>query len=74
MSKQFVKGNIYVFSKKAFLKEEGRKDWKQNKKWVNIANGRIVKIWDESNGSILRCLCVIPQWCKCIKNNVGSKK
>ena len=74
MSKQFVKGNVYVFSKKAFLRAEGREDWGEYQKWVNHANGRVVEIWGEVNGGVLDCLVVIPRWCKCIKNNVSSKR
>ena len=78
MSKQFVKGNVYVFSKKAFLREErkrkyGRKNWEHNKGWVNFINGRMVSIEDKLSGNIFG-MSVFPQWCKCVENNIPGKR
>lgn len=78
MSKQFVKDNVYVFTKKAFLRDMRKKGykeivWKESKGWVNHANGREVNIEDEFSGEISGYF-VVPEWCKCIENNVPGKK
>jgi hypothetical protein len=69
MAKQFIKGNVYVFTKKNYIKSEGKKDYiKASKPWVDDMNGRIVIINNKSSGSIGQWRTA-PGWCKCIKNN-----
>ncbi|MEG1256653.1 hypothetical protein [Clostridium sp.] len=68
MSKEFIKGNTYVFTKKKFLKTEGRKTYKISKDWVDGCNGSEVVVLNESN-SITRGYFISPEWCKCIKVN-----
>ena len=73
MSKQFIEGNVYVFTKKKFLKDVKKTQSKFNIKywvigWVNSINGNEVKIRSYINGSV-GAMFVNPEWCKCIKNN-----
>ena len=69
MSKQFVKGNVYVFTKKKYIETSGS-DYSDYKTWVNMINGNKVTIDNRTNGSAGKLeMFVIPGWCKCIKNN-----
>lgn len=72
MSKQFIKGNVYVFTKKKFLEERSKRKskapLKPNLIWVNMINGNEVTFKDNFSGEI-RGLSVYAEWCKCIKNN-----
>ena len=57
MSKQFVKGNVYVFTKKAFLRDERKKvcskiSWKESKGWINRMNGCEISVQDEFSGNV----------------------
>lgn len=68
MSKKFVKGNTYVFSRKKFLKVAG--PIPEELFWDKEINGREVIIVDGQNGLIPRGVAkyqVSPRWCKCIK-------
>lgn len=73
MSKQFVKGNIYVFTKKKFM-EVSCKDHSKSFVsfnsgiWPNKVNGNEVTISGKYRGSA-RGMLLVPEWCKCIKNN-----
>ena len=73
MSKQFVKGNVYVFTKKNYMKQQCKTHSKSFaklylKKWVNSVNGNEVVVEDKWNGKT-GMMIVSPEWCKCIKNN-----
>lgn len=81
MSKQFVKGNIYVFTKKKYL-EDKRKSKKSSdigtkdslRLWVNSINGNKVTTDDKWSGFTGKMeMFVAPEWCKCIKNNNPKK-
>jgi len=61
MSKQFVKGNVYVFSSKKCKPT-------QIMTWPNKINGNKVTITSKYSGEI-GIFGLVPQWCKCIKNN-----
>ena len=70
MSKQFMKGNIYVFTKKNFLKSMGKKLYKDSfitkeASWVNLMNGNKVSIIYKYSAEV-RGYLVNPEWCKCI--------
>lgn len=65
MSKKFIEGGIYVFTKKKFIQRMG-KVYEQEKNWVNGLNGNQVILNSQFTGDIRHNL-VIPQWCKCIK-------
>ena len=67
MAKQFIKGNIYVFSNKKFATLEGKKESKWHT-WVKLINGSKVNIEDINIGKC-KTYEVFPEWCKCIKNN-----
>ena len=70
MSKQFVEGNVYVFTKKKFLERQNQSKFNTIKKelsWVNEANGHQVAIIDQFGG-YANGWGVIPEWCKCISN------
>jgi len=75
MSKQFVKGNVYVFTKKKYL-DDKRKNKKLSEQltkdslsfWVNSTNGKEVTMIGDSSGEAAG-MTVFPEWCKCIKNN-----
>jgi len=71
MSKQFIKGNVYVFTKKKFTKHMGKKELQITRRtgqsWVDEVNGNEVE-----NGNI-SCYGILPKWCKCIKNNPKFK-
>ena len=75
MSKQFVKGNVYVFTKKRYMKDRCKTRSKsyvnsESKTWVDMINGNKVTIDGERAGSAGRLeFFVHPDWCKCIKNN-----
>jgi len=81
MSKQFVKGNVYVFAKKKFMEEKLKRSSKSDaqmslKKWVNSINGNEITMTDNWSGNVAGML-VNPSWCKCIKNNnpkIGSEE
>jgi hypothetical protein len=73
MSNQFIKGNVYVFTKKKFMQERckrgSKSDAKMNLKlWVNRINGNEVTFGDNFSGEA-RGMLVNPDWCKCRKNN-----
>jgi len=74
MSKQSVKGNVYVFTKKKFMqdmcKDHSSAYVKLNfvGKWVNKVNGNVVTTLDGWEGRI-KDFEVYAEWCKCIKNN-----
>ena len=61
MSKKFVKGNIYVFTRKKFLKMEYGKCLE----WVKKINGRQVTITGKYDCYVDEFI-VDPEWCKCI--------
>ncbi|MCB2308864.1 hypothetical protein LGL08_20740 [Clostridium estertheticum] len=73
MSKQFVKGNVYVFTKKKYMKESCKtnsKSFVNSKIWVDQINGNKVTIDGNQYGSLGKMgMLVVPEWCKCIKNN-----
>jgi len=75
MSKQFIVGNVYVFTKKKYMEDKrktrsksfGRSD---SKMWVDMINGNKVTVEDKHSGNVGRLkLYVCAEWCKCIKNN-----
>ena len=79
MSKQFIEGNVYVFTKKKYLedrKKGGRKsDIKLSLKWVDSVNGNKVTVANKCSGSVGKLkMFVFPEWCKCIKNNNQIEK
>ncbi len=65
MSKQFVEGNVYVFTKKKIT--TGHKISKYST-WVNDVNGNQVKVTSKYMG-LINGYTISPEWCKCIKNN-----
>ena len=65
MSKKFVKGNIYVFTKKKFLKM----GYGKRLEWVKKINGRQVTITGKYDGYVDEFI-VDPEWCKCIGKEV----
>jgi hypothetical protein len=74
MSKQFIKGNIYVFTKKKYMEDVRKyqnkayiKRWMSG--WVKDTNGNEVTVLDGQNGITSSGMYVNPEWCKCIKNN-----
>lgn len=80
MAKQFVKGNVYVFTKEKYLQEKNKNKSSSKseikgylKGWVNSVNGNEVEILDSFNGDV-RGMSVDVEWCKCIKNNNPIKK
>lgn len=68
MCKQFVEGNVYVFSRKKYLQERRSKGRVKQAYWPKRANGNIVIIDNEYEG---HCgpseFDVVPAWCVCIK-------
>lgn len=75
MSKQFVKGNVYVFSKKKFLARQNEKKFKYPKtelRWVNRANGHQVAVSNKFGG-YANGFGVSPEWCKCISNKAKPR-
>jgi len=75
MSKQFIKGNVYVFTKKKYIQERRKRgDFSKFttkfslKGWVNSINGNEITIEGIWTGKA-RGMFVSPDWCKCIKNN-----
>ena len=77
MSKQFVKGNVYVFTKKKYLddKRKNKLGLKSDTKdslrfWVKSINGNKVTVDGKLDGVAGKTIMfVVPKWCKCIKNN-----
>ena len=73
MSKQFVAGNTYVFTKKKFIQSEGKQDFKRNS-WTNMINGQKVEIVGADTAVCHELeLVVIPEWCKCIKVGANNE-
>lgn len=68
MCKQFVEGNVYVFSRKKYLQERRSKGRVKQDSWPKKANGNIVIIdnADEGHCGFLG-YDVVPAWCVCIK-------
>lgn len=62
MSKQFIKGNVYVF----IAKKVGRKS--KFFVWESDINGNVVTIARKNMGFV-DAYRIFPHWCKCIKNN-----
>ena len=70
MSKQFIKGNVYVFTKERFAKSTSKPELADNRNWVNRINGNEVTVVNRFSGEAGNfSLYVNPNWCKCIKNN-----
>ncbi len=67
MSKRFTPGLKYTFTKKKYIQDMGRKDYKKHKEWVNSLNGGQVKpiVASYFLGSV-RGHSVVATWCKCI--------
>ena len=70
MSKQFIKGNVYVFTKKKFIESMSKKGYSNSgaKIWVDRINGNQVTMESYWDGQV-RGMLVNPEWCKCVKNN-----
>ncbi len=71
MSKQFIEGNVYVFTKKKFIDSQRKNEMKVTENtlaWVNEINGMVIAREGEREGCI-KGYGIIPKWCKCIKNN-----
>ena len=66
MSKQFIRGKKYVFTKKKFVKMMG-KVHSEEKRWVNGFNGKQVILHSQFIG-VIEDVPIIPLWCKCIKD------
>ena len=75
MLSKFIKGNVYVFTKKKFIKDMGKKKYQKKKglNWVDKINGGIVKI-NGSNVGNIHGYSVDPDWCKCISNKNNKSK
>ena len=56
-SKTFNNNNVYIFTKKKYIKSEGRKKYLTNKDLINKLNGRLV-----ING-IINDIEIDRQWC-----------
>ena len=67
MAKQFVNGNVYVFSNKK-LKAWNKRNNNERSRWGIFKNGIIVTIGNHNN-AFIGIYGVVPEWCKCIKNN-----
>ncbi len=73
MSKQFVKGNVYVFTCKKCIKSLNDKRSKAfikfTRPWCFELNGNQIYIDDKTHGHIGSKNYIIKQeWCKCISN------
>jgi len=66
MSKQFVKGNVYVFTNKKF--NQRVPGISKISMWPFEINGNEVTVSGKNDGKI-GVYGVNPKWCKCIKNN-----
>ena len=64
MSKQFIEGNVYVF----VAKRVKSKCSLNLLTWESDVNGRVVTIESEDK-AFIGTYGILPQWCKCIKNN-----
>jgi len=74
MLKEFVKGNVYVFTKKKCEKQVKDEHSTCKGGWINQANGRTVIVTGAYCGHINSkgktfVILVSVDWCKCIKNN-----
>jgi len=71
---EFIKGNIYVFTKKAFVKNMGKAEYRKAKAWVDECNGQKVKFGFEEDSYLGDCkgFGISPEWCKCIKGSVKN--
>jgi|GEM_PF-5621602 len=68
MSKQFIKGNVYVFTTKKFMKvDEPLGDKKGS--WITRLNGNKITTIHNSHDAYIEGFAMKPTWCKCIKNN-----
>jgi hypothetical protein len=75
MSKQFIKGNVYVFTRKKYLEDKSKQKncsgliaKASSTLWARSINGNEVIVkgkWCGEAGGMF----VVPEWCKCIKNN-----
>ena len=65
MSKKFVEGNIYVFTRKKFLKF----GYGKHVECAKRINGRKVTITKENEGYVDNYI-IDPEWCKCIGKEV----
>lgn len=75
MSKQFVEGNVYVFTKKKFLERQNQSKFniiKKEPSWVNKANGHQVAVSNKFSGYV-NGFGVSPEWCKCISNKAKPR-
>lgn len=43
MYRDFEEGKTYIFTKKKFIKQMGRKKYAYSRSWVNKCNGQVVK-------------------------------
>lgn len=58
-NKNFKENTTYIFTKKQYIKCEGRKSYQANKEWVNKLNGRTVDILTGTIGEKPVC----KKWC-----------
>jgi len=74
MISEFIKGNIYVVVKKAFVKNMGKAEYKKAKAWVDECNGQKVEFGFEEDSYLGDCkgFGISPEWCKCIKEGAKS--
>lgn len=54
-----MKGLRGYFSKKKYIQEEGKEDYKKNKSWVDECNGKAVFINDIVRGTLYQSR---PKW------------
>lgn len=65
-NENFNKNTTYIFTKKKYIKCEGRKSYKANKEWVDKLNGKTVDI---STGTIKE-KSIYKKWC--ISKNINK--
>ncbi|ADL53250.1 hypothetical protein [Clostridium cellulovorans] len=73
MAKQFVEGNVYVFSYKKFLKHLGKIKVQLNKNLKKSNGIKVIEIKADGVAKLQDRTWVLREWCKCIKENVSNK-
>lgn len=58
---KFALDKTYIFTKKKYIKAEGREKYRLNKEWVDSINGQIVDVATQT----IKDKVILKQWCIC---------
>ena len=57
----FEEGKTYIFTKKKYIEQMGRKRYRDSRNWVNKCNGRVVENGFIGGFDIAKSWCIIKK-------------